>query len=366
MGLGRIVEAGPHPVNSKERLRPLACVLIPAFLVLTDGVSGQKAVTCAADLKAARQIAITGTVRDSVSDVALMGAQVYATVITSGSTPADRSRTIVGSRGVFRICFTRMMLPINVHADFFGRTSRILQVRFGEDADSVIVDLAVLMLQKATVSGRVLDAGNSRPVSTAQLRLQWGDYTQLSDATGRFFFPDVPPGRYELSVTRIGYTTFKDSLTIDPGASLDLAIRIDEKAIALEPLTVTVRSRRLERAGFYDRQRASPGSFVTRADIDKLNPSLTTDLLRNVRGVRLQPRAIGRGFTVLGRGNCRYRYFIDGVRISPGFDLDDFDWQAIEAMEVYRGTSETPPQFSNTMMGDPAACGVIVIWTRIT
>jgi hypothetical protein len=33
---------------------------------------------------------------------------------------------------------------------------------------------------------------------------------------------------------------------------------------------------------------------------------------------------------------------------------------AIEAMEVYRGPSQTPPRFAGGEMG----CGVVVIWTQ--
>lgn len=344
-------------------MRPLAWAAISAVVFLTDTALAQKAVNCAPDLRAAGLVAVTGSVRDLSSNVVLLGAQVFATLIPPGTERGERFETYAGRGGAFRICLQRTSVPINVHADFFGRTSNILQVRFAEDTDSVVLHLAVVMASRAKVSGRVLDV-NSRPVAAAQLTLEWGGYTQISDPQGRFVFPDVPPGRYQLAVSHIGYTTVNDSLLIEPGASLELGIRVAPHAIPLAPLTVTVKSRRLERLGFYERQKVGHGGFLTRTEIAKANPSMPTDILRNLRGVRLNPRATGRGFTVLGRGDCRYRYYVDGIRVAPGFELDDFDWQWIEALEVYRGSADTPPQFNNTVTGDATGCGVIVIWTR--
>lgn len=344
-------------------MRPRVWVAISAVIFLTDTALAQRAVNCVPDLRAAGLVAVMGTVRDSATNVVLLGAEVFATLIPPGTERGERFTTLAGSGGAFRICLQRTSIPINVHADFFGRTSNILQVRFGEDTDSVVLHLAVVMLARAKVSGRVLDV-NSRPVPAAQLTLEWGGYTQISGPQGRFVFPEIPPGRYRLTVSHIGYTTLTDSLLIDPGASVELGVRVAPHAIPLEPLTVNVKSRRLERLGFYDRQKGGPGGFLTRSQIEKLNPSLPTDILRNVRGVRLNPRATGRGFTVVGRGDCRYRYYVDGIRVAAGFELDDFDWQWIEAVEVYRGSSETPAQFNNTITGDGTSCGVIVVWTR--
>ena len=41
--------------------------------------------------------------------------------------------------------------------------------------------------------------------------------------------------------------------------------------------------------------------------------------------------------------------------------LDDFIAEDIEALEVYVGVSEIPPEFDKNGKG---VCGVIVVWTR--
>jgi hypothetical protein len=42
-------------------------------------------------------------------------------------------------------------------------------------------------------------------------------------------------------------------------------------------------------------------------------------------------------------------------------DLDDFTAEDIEALEVYVGVSEIPPELDK---GGKGICGAIVVWTR--
>jgi hypothetical protein len=153
---------------------------------------------------------------------------------------------------------------------------------------------------------------------------------------------------------------------VDPGAHLDLVVRVARDVIPLEPLTVTALSRRLERVGFYTRQRTGQGAFLTRADIEKMPAvSLASDIVRQLSGVRLVRRqGGGRGFRLVGRNQCPYRYFVDDVPIGPGFELDDLEWHWIEAIEVYNGLGQIPPQYMGGGPMNVRFCGVVVVWTR--
>ena len=64
---------------------------------------------------------------------------------------------------------------------------------------------------------------------------------------------------------------------------------------------------------------------------------------------------------------CYMSVYVDGVRIwAPGTDdPPDFDRlrnNQYEGVEVYRGPSELPTQYQET----GAACGAILLWTRIS
>jgi len=85
--------------------------------------------------------------------------------------------------------------------------------------------------------------------------------------------------------------------------------------------------------------------------------------------VRLVRTAMGLGVRFQGSMNTRGRggalcvpmMWIDGQK-APGMEVDDLRTGDIEGIELYRGPSVTPPQFSTG--GGVVQCGTIVVWTR--
>lgn len=156
--------------------------------------------------------------------------------------------------------------------------------------------------------------------------------------------------------------------------------------IALDSLPVVGRRWRMAGlAQFYDRAGRGIGRFVTRADIERVRPSSTSDIFRTVPGVtvhcrgpqcvllwdRLQPRF---GQTISGAQKplylldgapvdrsmaCPIQYFVDG---SPWQleHIDQFRPDEIEGIEIYASMPEIPPRFRSP----DARCGVIAIWLR--
>ena len=60
---------------------------------------------------------------------------------------------------------------------------------------------------KASISGTVIDGGAIylSPLFHARVELELSSGSQMvvrTDADGRFTFPDIPPGKYRLSVTQ--------------------------------------------------------------------------------------------------------------------------------------------------------------------
>jgi hypothetical protein len=115
---------------------------------------------------------------------------------------------------------------------------------------------------------------------------------------------------------------------------------------------------------FSRRRSTSRGTFITRTDIEKRGARTGTDIVRTVPGVRLAPLRGGAGYQVImNRGSgaraCIPTMFVHGMPYSGM--LDDFVADDIEALEVYVGVSEIPPEFDKVGRG---VCGVIVVWTR--
>jgi hypothetical protein len=104
------------------------------------------------------------------------------------------------------------------------------------------------------------------------------------------------------------------------------------------------------------------GTFLTRADFEKYNYRIASDILRQVPGVQVQPARVGTQ-VVMTRGagarRCLPQLYVHSTPYSGNFD--DFAPDDIEALEIYVGISEIPPDLNT--MGRPI-CAAIVIWTR--
>jgi hypothetical protein len=68
----------------------------------------------------------------------------------------------------------------------------------------------------------------------------------------------------------------------------------------------------------------------------------------------------GSGVATSASRSCVLTGYVNGMKWSP-LNLDDFTVDDVEAIEIYRGSSELPARYAT--MGN--ACGVILIWTRM-
>jgi hypothetical protein len=113
--------------------------------------------------------------------------------------------------------------------------------------------------------------------------------------------------------------------------------------------------------GFIDRRGQGFGWFIDRAEIERRNPVVLSDIVRPVPGVSIAPPSPhhGRGVVIM-RGGCAADVFVDGTRMVPPFAIDDFlSVGDLEAVEIYR-SGLAPPEFQ---AANPA-CGSVVVWTQ--
>ncbi|MGQ0715442.1 MAG: carboxypeptidase regulatory-like domain-containing protein [Gemmatimonadaceae bacterium] len=253
--------------------------------------------------------------------------------------------------------------------------------------------------------GRLLDYATGEPIGAGAVTLVTSGGIERSVATtsddGQWQIRVSEPGTFYLSAKRIGYQPWTSAaISVTPDDNLTFVFHLRPVAIKLHPIEVTARAMRayLERAGFYERQRADFGHFITPEAIEKRRAERVTDLLLSVPGVNLVGMSTGsvgalyvqlRGGTMSHGGVCRPRVFVDGVmfargdsrparpdnasveqrveerlqELDQGMSLDDIGHpSAIAAIEVYRSASQVPVQFGGTSIG--TLCGAIVIWTK--
>jgi 5-hydroxyisourate hydrolase-like protein (transthyretin family) len=232
---------------------------------------------------------------------------------------------------------------------------------------------------RARLVGRVVDAGSGRPLPEVAVTLVETGERQVTDPGGRFRFSRSTPGRYGISVERLGYASRVRTVELRDGEALSVTLGISPDPIPLEGVEVEVESRSLalSDAGFYDRRRQGVGTFLGPEDLAPYRAGRISDAVRDVPGVRITaapgfnqyvPGVVLRGGRQGRRsseGGCGPLLYIDDVPIgqTPGSGpliLDDYlDPQAVAGMEVYQSAAEVPLRYD----APGAGCGVIVAWT---
>ena len=101
-----------------------------------------------------------------------------------------------------------------------------------------------------------------------------------TDRVGYFAFGDVAPGVYLLSVTRIGYAGYEESVEVGAGASLELDITLEPQAIVLEAIEVdAARSRARVR---FEESAGTTVQEISRVVMKSLPTLAETDPIRAV------------------------------------------------------------------------------------
>lgn len=269
--------------------------------------------------------------------------------------------------------------------------------------------LAVVLALPASAQrlrGRLLDLESNEPLAAGLVTLLKSDGTSIitavTDAQGHWLLDAPGSGSYYVTAKRIGYQPWlAGPVDVKAGDDLNSIFHLRRRPVMLDPVEVSARAtqRYLALMGFYDRQRADFGHFVTPAEIEQRQAARVTDLLAGLPGVNLVSMGTGsagalfvrlRGSNLSQGGACRPRVYVDGLlyalgdsrpvrqeggselerrpeeelqKIDQGLSLDDIGHPStIAAIEVYRSASQVPAQFGGTSV--ETLCGVIVIWTR--
>ncbi|MFN2565225.1 MAG: carboxypeptidase regulatory-like domain-containing protein [Gemmatimonadaceae bacterium] len=209
------------------------------------------------------------------------------------------------------------------------------------------------------VRGTVVDSAGL-PLIGAEVRAVGTTFLVLTSDSG-VFRAELPAGPVVFAVRRLGYEPATFLATLRPGRTNGVRLVLQGVAQVLPGVLVAEEREQPWLRVFNERSGTQQGTFITRSDIENSRARLTTDLLRR-RVPSAQVVTTRSGTRVYMRGNtvrrCPPQLF---VHTTPyGGEVDDFPPDVVEAIEVYSGASEVPPELN---MGR-AMCGAIVIWTR--
>jgi Carboxypeptidase regulatory-like domain len=205
-----------------------------------------------------------------------------------------------------------------------------------------------------------------RPVPGAHVTV-WGTGVEtVTSADGEFTLGNLPEGTHTLEARAVGFAPARQPVDIVRGTPGAAEVELANLAITLD--TVKVFAQRVYPSPFSGdferRRRMGGGRFFDEKDIEQRKPTLLTDLLRTIPGLRVVPTIWGGVEPVISPGNCRPDLIIDGSRQinDPTFPLNTLVWaNELRAVEVYTNPLKVPAELQTAR-----GCGAIVVWTEIT
>ena len=217
----------------------------------------------------------------------------------------------------------------------------------------------------AVLIGHVSDSSGAG-VAGAEITLVHSDRARIvTGDSGEFRITGLSAGTNVFNVRRIGFQSASFTAVLKPGRTHRATMMLTASPQPLPAVAIADTATTSHWLDQFDRHRSgNRGTFITRDQIVRSGARTGTDIVRTVPGIRLVPSRRAGGYQVVmnrgaGARTCFPSMFVHGLPYSG--TLDDFIAEDIEALEVYVGVSEIPPELDKNGRG---VCGAIVIWTR--
>ena len=180
---------------------------------------------------------------------------------------------------------------------------------------------------------------------------------------------NLPSGSQVLLARHLGYGATTVSVDLSAREPRKVTITLPKFVAIMDPVLVMARrNASLDRVGFSQRKKSGNGIFLGPEQIQGMHPNSVSDILRNVRGLRVTYNGMRssvssrRGVNSFRNTAGCVRYFLDGspwLSNSPG-DIEGFvSGNEIVAVEVYN-SANVPAQYMTEM----GTCNTVVLWTR--
>lgn len=397
-------------------------LLLPSVTAATspsDPFDGLLAGVCGTNTPGVPTIA--GWIRDAKTGAPVREASISASwanlpdvLAREVSSIADLTGVVLAdSSGFYAICNAPLQRKIVMHAMSAEGVSEFHDITFGIDA--VVAggdahfsgswvwrqDLEIVPLDElhTVLTGIVTDATTGEPVAGAEVELNGTVFAAQTDSSGMFRIERLPAGPAKLVIRQIGHTPLRQEIMLPWSGTLDVPpelLSLGRTAQMLDPLTVETTAAHSPLTEFNRRRARGSGAFLTREEWERRgNPIRTIDVLRRLRGVRIQPgpdiayqfvvsmrrttaRTVGFEFGegsglveqaelgdvgLLSKTECPPLIFVDRHYLGNANTVNlnnDVPLGDLLAVEAYGTTGSMPMEFNRR----GSTCGVIAFWTR--
>ena len=225
---------------------------------------------------------------------------------------------------------------------------------------AIIVLTPFYIKAQIQIKGKVIDYRTKTPLAGANIQILGTIYGASTDSDGNFQIHKLPPGKYSIQVSMIGYRIqVKKDVFVDYNKITEINFELHEVPISFDPIVVTAgkTKQRLD-------QVPVSLSVISAEDIQRRNPTDLIGALETTPGIHFVGNQINiRGSTgyAFGAGN-KVLMLLDGVPIHAS-DTGEINWDAlppldIEQIEVLKGAG-------SSLWGAAALGGVVNIITRL-
>lgn len=229
-----------------------------------------------------------------------------------------------------------------------------------------------------TLIGRVRDEVDSGAIAHATINILGSSLVAYPDGKGQFRIDGIEPGTRELVIRALGYAKLIQSDEFGGSGLVRRDYYMQRVPHLLTEMVVQGRAMRVPRGmeEVYRRGARGWGTFITREQIDSLNPIDLKAVLGTIPGVYTNDRGVS---FQRCPPDWPPQLWIDGQRVTRFKRQDQQDrnsWgptpdpyflnelltgilpRQVQAMEVYASNSSNPAEFM-----DGSGCGTIAIWT---
>jgi outer membrane receptor for ferrienterochelin and colicin len=202
------------------------------------------------------------------------------------------------------------------------------------------------------ISGSIKDAATGEPIPGCNILLAGTNIGAASDINGDYFILNIPPGKYSVRATMVGYKIYLvDNVQVISDLTTQMNFTMEETSFEIEEEVVVVAERPLIR-----KDETSKQSVVNSDDIMNMPANGLKEILTTKAGFMVDADG---DLHVRGGRKGEISYMIDGVKTEDPLyreSNNDFNKDAINEMVIISGTF-------NAEYGD-AMSGIVNITTK--
>lgn len=214
-------------------------------------------------------------------------------------------------------------------------------------------------LSDANIIGHVVEKGTEDHLPGYTIRLAGTPYGAQTDASGHYSITNIPPGRYTIEATCIGYLPIKREIKLEKDKTIEVNFEVSQDAFLLEQVVVTGNRNEVRR-----RNSSSMISVTGAPMLELVGATSLADGLCFQPGVRVENDCQNCGFTQVRINGLDGHYSQILMNSRPVFSalagvygLEQIPANMIERVEVMRGGG-------SALFGSSAIGGTINIITK--